>query len=149
MKTDKLECVNLEELFGDKYEITRDPAYRKNNPDPWTFLMKCKFGEIYPYGDNLLAVQIDYHNGIANNVSRLPGAAFTQCGDFEKTLAVPVEEFKELFKIMKPKRKRKITKEHKEKLDRGRAHLCPKTPSNDAYLVDTACLDENATSNPC
>ena len=54
-------CINLREHFGWRYQITYDLAYfAEHGPqprvdDPWLQVLVCRYGEIFPVGDNRLA----------------------------------------------------------------------------------------------
>jgi hypothetical protein len=51
-------CLNLLDLFGDKYKITidRDSAEGPRDKDPWLQQIRCHYGLIYPYSATHLAI---------------------------------------------------------------------------------------------
>ena len=42
---------------------------------------------IYPYGRDLLAVEVDHHPGVARKLLGIPGVTFHQDGEREKTFS--------------------------------------------------------------
>lgn len=67
-------CVNLKQLFGDRYKISFDPAAETwgNRRDPWLMQIPCRYGTIYPHGGDVLAIDLTGRNIIANRLSALP-----------------------------------------------------------------------------
>jgi len=53
-------CPDLRALYADKYRISRDDA-ADSLADPWLHQIPGRLGTIYPFGDGLLAVDIDGH----------------------------------------------------------------------------------------
>jgi hypothetical protein len=66
----------------------------------------CKYGTIYPYGGELLAVECDYHNGIAARLAAL-GLRHSQCGDYEHTFIFHVNDWAKVAAVVKPKKRHK------------------------------------------
>src|SRR5262249_46552024 len=70
-------CPNLREIYGDRYRIGHDavattPSERKN---PWMMTIPCRGGVvIYPHGDDVLAVEVDYGPQVAKRLAAIPGA---------------------------------------------------------------------------
>jgi hypothetical protein len=109
------DCVNLRETFGERFRIAFDPAYdHRGVPraklDPWMMTIPCQGGiTIYPHGGELLAVEVDYHPGIAKKLAAVEGVRLHQNGDGEKTFTFPVGLFDGIAGIVKPKRRRRLT----------------------------------------
>jgi len=108
-------CINLWKRFRERYRITFDEAaaLRGRNGDPWLMQIPCRFGTIYPQGGEMLALEVDYHDFTAARLRRL-GLVFTQDGDREKTFLFHVDRFEEVAAIVLPKRRRRLTPEHRE-----------------------------------
>jgi hypothetical protein len=107
-----MSCINLMTRFGGRYKITYDLAYSsrhvpKDKLDPAMMQIPCKFGTIYWHGRNTLAVEVDYHPGIAHAVAALQGVTLHQDGDHEKTFLFPVELFNQIAEIVHPRRRRR------------------------------------------
>ena len=113
-----MECVNLKDRYGDWYRIEFDPAYNSRNVpgdklDPWYMLIPCRRGTIYPHGDDLLAVDVDYRPITAKRVAALDGVTLHQDGDWEKTFLFHVDLFDEVAKLVKPRRRRRLTEQQR------------------------------------
>jgi hypothetical protein len=100
-------CPDLHVLFGDKYQIALDPAAltRAERRDPWLQVIPCRYGVIYPFGEGLLAVDVDYHPKTATRLAGIPGVRLHQYGDHERTFLIPVELFEEVARVVRPLRK--------------------------------------------
>ena len=98
-------CPNLRELYADKYRISRDDA-ADSLADPWLHQIPGRLGTIYPFGDGLLAVDIDGHQGAARKVAALPGVRVHQDGGWrgEMTFVFPLGLFEQVAGIVKAKR---------------------------------------------
>lgn len=112
------ECPNLREIYGKRYKITFDEGYNprnvpRNNLDPWMMQIPCQRGLIYPYGEDLLAVEVDGHPGVAKQLLRLNCTTLIQDGEHEKTFRFPASAFREVARIVKPNRRRQMTPEQK------------------------------------
>lgn len=120
-KAEALPCPNLPALFGFRYRITWDPAYcthrvPRSKLDPWYAQIPCRYGTIYPVGTDRLAVEVDYHPGLAVKLARVPGVVCTQNGSEEKTFQFPLSAFDAVAELVLPRRRRKLTEERKAKL---------------------------------
>jgi hypothetical protein len=110
-------CPNLKALFGDRYRIGHDPSAVTwgERADPWAMTLPCRGGVvIYPHGDGMLAVEIDYHRHLAKRVGAIPGIRLHQGGDRERTFLFPLELFDRVAELVKPRRRRRLSPEHRE-----------------------------------
>ena len=69
-----MDCINLQEQFGQQYRITFDPAYNpkhvpRDKLDAWMMLIPCRRGVIYPHGGDLLIVEVDGRRVTANRLA--------------------------------------------------------------------------------
>jgi hypothetical protein len=86
----------------------------------------CRGGiTIYPAGGDRLAVDVDYHPGIAKKLAAIPGVTLAQDGDGEKTFVFFLGVAEEVFALVKPRKRRVLSEEHKAKLA---AHWFPGKP---------------------
>lgn len=117
-----MECVvNLMEQFGRQYQISFDPAYNpKNRPrgklDPCYMQIPCQRGTIYPWSEDRLAVDVDYRPITAKKLASLDDdVVLVQKGDHEKTFTFPLSLFDDVATIVKPRRRRQVSHENREK----------------------------------
>jgi hypothetical protein len=107
-------CVNLRQWFGQKYRIRWDEADESNHQDPWMMTIPCRLGTIYPYGGDMLAVEVDGHNPTANRLAVLPDVIAHQIGDFERTYLFHVGLFEQIAALVHPHRKPELTDEQRQ-----------------------------------
>lgn len=130
---------NLRDLFGDRFRIGYDPAAatRVARMDPWMQTMPCQNGVIYPYGVNRLAVECK--TATARRLTGLPNIIVHQQGDTDWTLLFDLAMFEAVAKIVKPRKRRRLSKEQKaanvEKLKvfqfkNGTQHTAQKRPKD-------------------
>lgn len=112
-----MKCVNLMERFPKNRVIRTVPGTR----DPWNFEMLCKYGHIFPSGENELGAATDRRGIIANKLAALDCATRVQHGDDGTNIYFDVADFRQIAKIIKPRQKRKMSAEHKAKLLAGHA----------------------------
>jgi hypothetical protein len=113
-------CPNLGELFGDVYRITHDEAAESRN-DAWGMIIPGKFGTVYPFGHDQLAVDIDHRPAAARKVAAIPGVRVHQDGGWggEMTFVFSVDLFEQVAAIVKPHRlrgRRQLPLEERERL---------------------------------
>ena len=136
-------CINLKERFGAQYKVTYEESYyaersRHTLVDPWLMIIPCQHGHIYPQGGDLLAVSTDKRGGIARQVIGSPFVTVEQDGTDGINATFPVERFDEVAAIVKPKRRRRLSAERRERLaEMGKVNLQrhreakAQTPQND------------------
>lgn len=108
-------CINLRELFGEKYRVSidRESAEGPRDQDPWVQEMRCRRGLIYPYSATHLAVQVDYHRFIAKRLARL-GLKLIQNGGHEKTFVFTTDRFDEVKELVRPYARRYLSEERRQ-----------------------------------
>jgi hypothetical protein len=138
-------CINLKERFGRRYRVTYEESYRADRgagaraADPWLMIVPCRYGHIFPHGGNLLAASVDGHPNVAGVLRRLACCRVHQDGDFgELTALFDVADFPKMAQIMRPRRRRQVSPEQRERL-RGMGF--PKGPQ--------AHVDVEPTARPC
>jgi hypothetical protein len=131
-------CLNLSELFGDRFRIGHDPVAEtwKEKQDPWMMTILCQRGLIYPYGGTTLAVEIDYRPILAKAVAKVPGVRLYQDGDWEKTFLFDVSLFDQIAAIVKPRKRKQLSEEQRERLaDIGKQHrFSPRSTGDQSRL---------------
>jgi hypothetical protein len=109
------------ETFGADYRISYDPCYDAHHVpraslDRWAMVLPCKYGEIYPHGQDLLAVEL---TGVQRSLwSRLDalGCRLHVRGDRVRTYLFEVSLWREVFAVVKPRKRRKATGKQLEAL---------------------------------
>ena len=114
-----MHCINLKDRFGDQYRIGFDPAYDpKHRPreklDPWYMMVLCQRGVIYPWGGDLLAVEVVGRRPTVKRLAAL-GLKQIQDGD-ESTFVFDVMKFDDVAAIVKPRRRRRVSEAERQRL---------------------------------
>jgi hypothetical protein len=115
-------CVDLKAQFGDRFRITYEESYSADRgdgaraQDPWLLIMPCRYGRIYPHGGDLLGASTDRRGATARALAALPGVRVVQDGSDGINVTFPKAEFEAVAAIMKPKRRRVLTAEQRERL---------------------------------
>jgi hypothetical protein len=115
-------CIDLKARFGDTYRVVREASHTADRGDsarahdPWLLLIPCLHGHIYPHGGELLGASTDRRGPIAKALASLPGVRVVQDGSDGITVTFPVAEFEAIAAVLKPRRRRVLTPEHRERL---------------------------------
>lgn len=114
-----MDCINLRERFGDRYRVAFDPAYDpKHRPreklDPWYMTIPCERGEIYPYGPNSLAVEVEGRPVTARRLRELHYTTTIQQGDHFLACTFPSQEFEAVAELVKPRKRRQASERQRE-----------------------------------
>ena len=117
-----MDCVNLKERFGRKYRVTYEESYyaqygpRAQTDDPWLQIIPCRRGHIFPWGDNILAASTNGRGPTAHKLAALDFTTISQDGDDGVTMLFPVERFPEVAELMKPRRRRQVSDQERQRL---------------------------------
>jgi len=116
-------CLNLKKLFGRRFKVEYEESYyaqygaNARIEDPWLMIIRCRFGHIFPHGGETLAATVDGHPNVAGVLRRLPCCRVHQDGDFgELTALFDVADFPKVAQIMRPRRRRQVSPEQRERL---------------------------------
>jgi hypothetical protein len=133
-------CVNLREMFGQRFKIGWDPAYDPkgiHEKDPWMMTLPCQKGVIYPQGGEMLAVEIDNRPITAKQVAAIPGIVCHQDGDHEKTFLFHVDLFDQVAEMVKPRKRRRLSDGQMAKcIDRLAKHRPRPLPQSDGKPLE-------------
>ena len=116
------ECVNLKERYGDRYRVEYEESYYAErgdgarSDDPWLMVILCQNGHICPWGGSKLAACTSGAGSVAKRLKALPFAEVAQDGADGANVVFDVEHFDQVAEIMKPRRRRRLSPEHRAKL---------------------------------
>ena len=104
----EIDVIDLKQRFGQRYKIAKDPAAEnQRNPDPMYWIMPCKFGEIFPYGGDFLAVMV-ISSKIANQMRNWPELEVTQDAEDAVIFKFHVDHFEKVAKRVGAKKKKRV-----------------------------------------
>ncbi len=122
-------CINLKERFGDVYKIQYEESYHADRGenartvDPWYMQIPCQHGHICPWGGGILVACTDRRGSVAKRLAKLPCAEMWQDGDDGINVKFHVDDFESIAAIMKPKRRRRLSPEHRQAaIERLKSH---------------------------
>ncbi len=117
------DCINLKEQFGRRFRVEHEESYVAEHgenafrDDPWLQIIPCRYGHIFPHGDDTLAVSVDGHPNVAGKIRRLACCRIHQDGDFgELTALFNLADFDRVARIMHPRRRRQVSDEERDRL---------------------------------
>ena len=123
-------CINLEERFGKQYRICweADGVTKAQWPKedwPWLMELRCKYGLVYPWGGEILQA-MSPHPRIGAQLRRLPFVLHAQ-GDEETVVRFHIDHIEQVFRLLKPYRRRNLAAAELERLKRigARTRLGP------------------------
>jgi hypothetical protein len=92
-------------LFGERFKLARDEAAMRGQHDPWLLVIPCRFGHLFPWGSNRLAVSTDGRGSTAQRLAALPFVRVEQDGADGLTLSFGIEHFEAIAAIVRPHRR--------------------------------------------
>ncbi len=116
-----MDCLNLKALFGKQYRVKYEESYyadhglESRRQDPWLMVIPCRNGEICPWGGRKLAACTNHTGSVANKLKALPFAIVAQDGDDGANLVFDVKHFEEVARIMKPRKRRRLSALERER----------------------------------
>jgi len=122
MNTNKpdVKPINLQNLYGKRFKIVLDesascPGESKDNP--WYYQIPCKFGHIYSYSDKKLGFYCESGN-IRNRLHREHPKieVVNWSDDGEAIFLFTYDQFENVARYARPKRKKRLSQEHRRKL---------------------------------
>jgi hypothetical protein len=116
------DCIDLQDRFGNRYRVTHDPAStpRGATDDPWYQRIPTRCGEIFPYDDLYLVVEVEGHRKLKAQLSRLNCCEIHQTGDDFGSFKFHVSDLDRIAAIVKPHRRQQLSEEERKR----RADIC-------------------------
>jgi len=99
--------MNLKTLFPQFRTATEDGG---RPSDPASLIIPGKYGHVFYWGGDLLAVSVDGYTGIAARVRRLPFVAIVQDGDCgEVTATFAADRMDDIAQVVRLRRRMRLT----------------------------------------
>jgi hypothetical protein len=108
-------CPDLRKLVGGVYRTGRDPAFVAGDRDPWMVTLPGRYGEIYPFGKDRLAVEV-FDSRIASRVGAVAGAIPYQRGEWHWTFTFHYAYLDAVAAIIQPAKVRRMSAAAKKRL---------------------------------
>lgn len=113
------QCINLRETFGSKfkYDWAYHAALGSNSrmlEAKWLTIIPCKFGKIFPWGDQLLAAYCTAGSRKRRELAQLSCVEAVQVGENEVVVTFDVADFETVAAVMQPRLRRQYSPERRE-----------------------------------
>jgi hypothetical protein len=112
--------INVRTEFGHRWQIGLDEPAAGRWKDPWNFKVICRYGDISPWGGDLLAASTHTAGAVANRLMKLAGVTVVHDGDDGATVVFPASMVRTVAALMKPRSVRRATPAQAAALQRGR-----------------------------
>jgi hypothetical protein len=106
--------LNLKTHFGKQFRVKREEGSEAG--DPYGLLIECRHGHIYLHGLNRLGASTNSRGPIAKQLAALLGVTVVQDGSDGINATFEPEQFEAVAAIIRPKRRRRLSAEHRAKL---------------------------------
>lgn len=116
------DCIDLKQRYGHQYRTVPEQSFRAERGDtaravdPWLMTIPCQHGHIFPFGGSVLAVATNTRGGISKRLAALNCCTLHQDGDDGCNLLFDARHFARVAKIVKPRKRRRLSPEHRAKL---------------------------------
>ena len=142
--------IDLKARFGRRFKVRYSEDYhaqygpRAITVDPWYMVLPCIGGEVYPHGGDRLAAFLR-SGPRAEALKRLPCVQVKTVGSDGATVLFPVDVFDQLVKIIRPRRRRRLSEAQRRAcaahLAKVRPQALPQSDSDERLGVQVAHLD--------
>ena len=115
-------CLNLKELFGDRFKLDVDEGFYAERPEfrrdeeVWLTHILCQHGHIGVWGDDLLVACTNSAGSVAKRLAALSFTTVVQDGSDGLNATFPVEHFDKVAAIIKPRKRRRLSEEQRARL---------------------------------
>jgi hypothetical protein len=116
----EMKPLNLKEMFDDRYRVVFDESV-KGEPgarsDPWNYIIPCRSGNLYPFSVTFLAFYCSARGIRTRLYNEHPEIEVRNWSDDgEAIFLFRPNQFDLIAKYAKPRRKRRLSAEHRKKL---------------------------------
>ena len=114
-------CISLRDAPGDRFRVESEKAGRAERTEfqseeaAWLMTIPCELGHIYPHGGTILSAYTD-RRCTRNRLMALECCEVHQLGDTEITVNFDVRDFGQVPELLKPRKRRRLSAEHRRKL---------------------------------
>jgi hypothetical protein len=114
--------IDLRKEFGHCWKIGLDETARGRWNDPWLYTIECRYGEIFPWGDDKLAASTTGPGSVANRLIKLPDVDVMHDGSDGATVVFyrHSPSMRQVTGLLKPRRARKPSPAQLAALELGR-----------------------------
>ena len=117
--------INLKTEFGDKWQIGLDEAANGRWTDPWNYIVRCRYGHLYPVDGDRIGAATDHAGVIVRKLAAIEGVDIFQDGEDGANVVFHRANLRFIARVMKPKSVRKLSPAQRVALAQGRLQKNP------------------------
>ena len=95
--------INLKTEFGDKWQIGLDEAANGRSDDPWNYIVRCRYGHLYPVDGGRIGAATDCTGVALRKLAAIVGVDLFQDGEGGPNVVFPLAKLRYIARVMKPK----------------------------------------------
>lgn len=115
-------CLNLRELFGDKFRITHDESYAgersefRSAEEPWLQIIPGQLGHVFPWSETRLAAATHRRGPVARRLMAIPGVRVEQDAADGVNVSFLPDLFGQVADLLRLKRRRQVSEAERARL---------------------------------
>jgi hypothetical protein len=109
-----MDCIDIKERFGKRHKVTPEDGNAWNR-DPWLWVIPCGHGHIYVHGGQRLGAATNGRR-VGGILAKIPYVQIEQEGSDGFNVSFDVADFAKVAKVMRPRRRRRLSPEQRERL---------------------------------
>ncbi len=131
-----LRCIDLKRQFGRRYRVRCEEGKARIS-DPWLAVVECRHGHIYPHGGDQLGAATLRRGPVAKRLAALECTEVVADADDGVNVVFDIADFAAVAAVMKPRRRRVLSAEHRLKLHAASQRTRFSSGSDDAGEAQT------------
>lgn len=120
-----MNCIDLKAEFGGKWQIGLDEAARGRWADPWNYVVRCRFGHLYPVDGDRIGAATDRAGAIVRKLRLIDGVDVFQDGEDGANVVFHRAKLRYIARVMKPRSARQLSPAQRSALAQGRLRKNP------------------------
>lgn len=120
-----MNCINLKAEFGGKWQIGLDEAARGRWADPWNYVVRCRYGHLYPVDGDRIGAATDRAGAIVRKLRTIDGVDVFQDGEDGANVVFHRAKLRYIARVMRPRSVRQLSPAQRSALAQGRLRKNP------------------------
>ena len=117
--------INLKAEFGNKWQIGLDEAANGRWADPWNYIVRCRYGHLYPVDGDRIGAATNRAGVIVRKLAAIEGVDIFQDGEDGANVVFHRANLRFIARVMKPRSVRKLSPAQRVALAQGRLQKNP------------------------
>lgn len=120
-----MNCIDLKAEFGGKWQIGLDEAARGRWADPWNYVVRCRYGHLYPVDGDRIGAATDRAGAIVRKLRTIDGVDVFQDGGDGANVVFHRAKLRYIARVMRPRSVRQLSPAQRSALAQGRLRKNP------------------------